>query len=100
MTAAGIDANWAWPAYLRKVYACDVCARSVAGAAAADRVLSLRVFRMSNLLLSLQAILRDGDSGAVRYARTLDFRGDNDQSWRRAADYLIRDIAKVPPDQR
>ena len=63
-------------------------------------MLSLRVFRMSNLVLSLQAILRDDDSGVVRYARTLDFRGDNDRSWLGAAGYLIRDMAKVPPEQR
>jgi hypothetical protein len=82
------------------VYACDVCARSVARATDADRVLSLRVFRVSNLVLSLHAIVRDGPSGVVRYARVLGFRGDNDRSWLRAADYLIRDLAELPPGRR
>ena len=82
------------------VHACDVCARGVARAADADRVLSLRVFRLSNLVLSLHGIVRDGRSGTVRYVRVLDFRGDNDRSWLRAADYLIRDLAKLPPGRR
>jgi hypothetical protein len=82
------------------VQACAVCAQAVARAADADRVLSLRVFRMSNLVLSLHAILRDGPTGEVRYAKVLDFRGDNDAAWLKAADYLIREIAKLPAERR
>ena len=94
------EAEFAKHRHRAAVYACDVCARSVARATDADRVLSLRVFRLSNLILSLHAIVRDGPSGAVRYARVLDFRGDNDRSWLRAADYLIRDLSQLPPAQR
>jgi Protein of unknown function (DUF2380) len=97
---AAAEAEFAKHRHRADVYACDVCARSVARAADADRVLSLRVYRMSNLVLSLHAIVRDGPSGTVRYARVLDFRGDNDRSWLKAADYLVGDLAKLPPARR
>ena len=66
----------------------------------ADRVLSVWVFRMSRLVLSLHAVLRDGDTGRVRYARTLSFRSDNDRSWSHAAKYLLRDMATIPEADR
>ena len=82
------------------VHACEVCATDAAAAVEADRVLSLYVHRMSNLVLTLHALLRDGETGNVRYARALSFRGDNDRSWRKAADYLVRDMAAIPLDKR
>lgn len=78
-----------------EVFNCPPCAMSVAKAAGVERVMSLRIFRMSNLVLSMQAIIRDADSGRPLYGRTLDFRGDNANSWRRAAKYLVRDIRKA-----
>lgn len=97
---AAAEAEFAQLRHRAGVFDCDVCALGVARVAQADRVLSLRVFRMSNLVLSLHALVRDGASGEVRYARVLDFRGDNDRAWLKAADYLIRDMAKLPPDRR
>lgn len=72
------------------VYACDACAAEVAEVTDADRVLSLWVFRMSSLVLTLHGIIRNGEDGKVLYANAIDFRGDNDRSWLRAADHLIR----------
>lgn len=48
----------------------------------------------------LHAVVRDGPSGTVRSARALDFRGDHDRSWLKAADYLIRDLAELQPARR
>ncbi|WP_160170904.1 DUF2380 domain-containing protein [Lutibaculum baratangense] len=84
----------------RNVHACEICAIRVAEELRADRVLALHVFRMSNLVLSLHAVLRDGATGEVRYARVLGFRGDNDTSWFKAADYLMRDMADIPSEER
>jgi len=82
------------------VHACEPCIVTLAKRLDADRALSVWVYRMSNLVLSLHAVLRDGESGAILYARTLSFRGDNDGAWTRAVDYLVRDIAAIPADQR
>lgn len=82
----------------RSVYACEPCATSVAAAAAADEVLSIRVFRMSQLVLSAQLILRDGASGDVLYSRAADFRGDTDESWLRAISYLVDNMIEAQND--
>lgn len=83
------------------VYQCEPCVVRVGERVGAERVLNLRVHRMSQLVLSLHAILRDTDTGRVRYARYLSFRGDDDRAWLKAADYLIRDMEeKIPPAQR
>ena len=83
------------------VHACTPCAVESAREAGADRVLSVWVFRMSNLILSMQAILRDADTGEVRYSTAHDFRGDTDEAWLRAADRLVRGLEEdIPPGLR
>ena len=81
------------------VYQCVPCALEVAKRLDAERVLSLRVFRMSHLVMNLHAILRDAETGSVRYARFLSFRGDTDEAWQHAAHFLIRDMRKIPADK-
>ena len=86
-------------AHRAAVYQCVPCALEVAKRLDAERVLSLRVYRMSHLVMNLHAILRDAETGSVRYARFLSFRGDTDEAWRHAADFLIRDMRKIPADK-
>ena len=83
-----------------EVHACEPCVVTLAKRLDADRVLSVWVYRMSNLVLSLNAILRDGESGNVPYARTLSFRRDIDRAWTRAVDYLMCDMAAIPSNRR
>jgi Protein of unknown function (DUF2380) len=97
---ARADAELAELRMRANAFQCVACAVAVAEAAGADRVLSLQVFRMSQLVLSLNAVLRDGGSGDVRYARSLSFRGDDDRAWQTAAAYLVRDMTAIPPDRR
>jgi len=80
------------------VYACTPCATSLAAAAEADEVLAIRVFRMSQLVLSAQLILRDGETGNVLYSRAADFRGDTDESWLRAVGYLVNHMTQSLDD--
>ena len=82
-----------------RVHDCLPCVQSIAAAAGADRVLALYVHRMSRLVLSLHALLRDAD-GELVYARSLSFRGDTDGAWQEAAEYMLRDIAAIPSDRR
>ena len=83
-----------------EVHSCGPCVVTLAKRLDADRALSVWVFRMSNLVLGLHAVLRNGKTGEILYGRTLSFRGDNDRAWMRAVDYLVRDIAAIPPDRR
>jgi hypothetical protein len=81
------------------LFTCEPCAVRAAEAADADRVLALRVHRISTLILSLQAILRDAE-GSVLYQQQVGFRGDTDTAWDRAGDYLVRDMAERPAEPR
>lgn len=84
----------------REVHACEACLIEVAERLGAERVLSAWVFRMSALILTLHVEIRDGKSGAVLVRKILDFRGDNDTAWLRAANYFVRWLREDAPDLR
>lgn len=95
------EAEFAKHRLRRGVFSCKPCIRSVAEAADADRVLSLQVHRMSQLVISLQAVIRDADTLNVRYARYISFRNDTDLSWQQAADAMLEMMQnEIPDDQR
>ncbi len=75
------------------LFTCEPCAVRAAEAADADRVLALRVHRISTLIMSLQAILRDAE-GDVLFQQQVGFRGDTDTAWERAGSYLVREMTE------
>jgi hypothetical protein len=81
------------------LFTCEPCAVRAAEAADADRVLALRVHRISSLIMSLQAILRDAE-GDVLFQQQVGFRGDTDTAWDRAGLYLVREMAGRPADRQ
>jgi hypothetical protein len=83
----------------KAVHECVPCLRDVAQRLGAERVLTAWVFRMSNLVLALHAIVWAPATDEVIMTRTLQFRGDTDYAWRRATDYLLNDIGEMekPP---
>lgn len=84
----------------REVHACEPCLTDVAARLGGERVLSAWVFRMSQLVLTLHVEIRDGTSGTVLIRKILDFRGDNDTAWVRAAGYFIRWLREDAPNLR
>jgi hypothetical protein len=52
--------------------------------------------KVSNLLLSLNVIIRDAETGKTLWARSVDMRGNTDESWSRALDYLVRNYLLAP----
>ena len=69
-------------------------ARSVS----ADFIVLGAVQKMSTLISTGWVNLIDVDSGALALARKLSFRGDNDEAFRRAADFAAQDIIRnLPP---
>ncbi len=50
------------------------------------------VYRVSNLILTLNYEIRDAATGAVVARKSFDFRGDNDAAWDRAIAYMVRDL--------
>jgi Protein of unknown function (DUF2380) len=82
------------------LHACNGCEVRLARAAGADRVLTGHVRKVSTLIMALWVDIRDADSGRPIVRKVLDFRGDNDRAWQRAALYLVGQLEQLPPDAR
>ena len=52
------------------------------------------VNRVSALILSLTYEIRDVATGQIAARKSFGFRGDNDTSWTRAIDYMVRDLGE------
>lgn len=70
--------------------ACGGCDARMAGQVGADLALTGTVFKMSNLVLNLSFYVRDAKSGKLLKKFNADFRGNTDESWSRALDWLVR----------
>jgi hypothetical protein len=55
---------------------------------------------VSSLIIALWIDIRDARSGRPVLRKVLDFRGDTDQAWQRAALYLARELEQLPPGER
>jgi hypothetical protein len=82
------------------LHACNGCELRFARAAGADRVLTGHVRKVSSLVMALWIDIKDARSGRPVVRKVLDFRGDNDRAWQRAALYLVRELEQLPPDAR
>lgn len=68
------------------------CLLGVVRAEGAERGLFIVVQKSSTLILNVFADLVEPASGKVVLHRELNFRGDNDEAWRRAARFLAREL--------
>jgi hypothetical protein len=82
------------------LHACNGCEIRFARAAGADRVLTGHVRKVSSLVMALWVDIKDTDSGRPVVRKVLDFRGDTDEAWQRAALYLARELEQLPPEAR
>ena len=71
---------------------CNGCDLDIARQLGADRVLVAWVNRVSALILSLTYEVHDVATGQITARKSFGFRGDNDNSWTRAIDYMVRDL--------
>jgi hypothetical protein len=70
------------------------CLIGLARARDADRALFAVVHKSSSLILQLFAQVLDVESEKVVSRRELSFRGDTDESWRRAGAFLAREVSE------
>jgi Protein of unknown function (DUF2380) len=82
------------------LHACNGCEIRFARDVDVDRVLTGHVRKVSSLIMALWIDIKDADSGRPVLRKVLDFRGDTDQAWQRAALYLVDQLEQLPPDQR
>jgi hypothetical protein len=81
----------------QNLQACGGCDATLAHEAGADVALTGTVQKVSNLILNLNIYLRDARDDRLLQAMSADFRGNTDESWSRALNYLIRNRLLADP---
>jgi len=75
---------------------CNRCELAFAARIGADYVLVGEVQKVSNLILSMNLVLRDVESGAMLRGRSVDVRSNTDDSWRRGMTYILNNTIFKP----
>lgn len=76
-------------AYLHDCNGCDL---DIGRRLNADLVLVAWVNRVSGLILTLTYEIHDVKTGQITARKSFDFRGDSDNAWNHAVDYMVRDL--------
>jgi hypothetical protein len=76
---------------------CNGCQRKFAQRAGANWAAWGTVQKVSNLILNINVYMEDAKSGKMKFARSVDIRGNTDESWRRGLDFLLRNYLLREP---
>jgi hypothetical protein len=76
--------------------ACGGCDVQYAQKLGADLAITGVVQKVSNLILNINIYLRDVQTGRLVTSMSADMRGNTDESWSRATNYLVRDRLLAP----
>ena len=57
-------------------------------------MLTAWVQKVSNLILNLNIEVKDVSTGEVTLKKSVDIRGNTDQSWQRGISYMVRDMVE------
>jgi hypothetical protein len=69
---------------------CAGCELRLAEKLGADYVVVGEVQKVSNLILSMNLVLREVPSGMMLRGLSVDFRSNTDETWLRAMRYILR----------
>ncbi|MEJ0074440.1 MAG: DUF3280 domain-containing protein [Alphaproteobacteria bacterium] len=70
--------------------ACGGCDVTLAQRLGADLAVTAEVFKISNLILRMTIFVRDAKTGRNVAVANASMRGNTDESWTRAVDWLVR----------
>ena len=73
---------------------CNGCDVDIGRALNADRVLTAWVQKVSNLILNINIQIRDVKTGLIVLNKSVDIRGNTDESWTRGIRYIVRSMAE------
>jgi hypothetical protein len=73
---------------------CNGCDVDIGRALNADRVLTAWVQKVSNLILNINIQIRDVKSGLIVLNKSVDIRGNTDESWSRGIRYMVRSMVE------
>lgn len=77
-----------------QLYSCNGCDVDIGRALHTNRVLTGWVQKVSNLILNINIQIRDVESGNLVLAKSVDIRGNTDQSWTRGVHYMMRSMVE------
>jgi Protein of unknown function (DUF2380) len=83
----------------RKLRTCDGCEAGMAAKAGAQVSVIGWVQKVSNLILNINAVIRDAATGKVLRAGSVDIRGNTDEAWSRGLSYLVANRLLAAPAQ-
>jgi hypothetical protein len=69
---------------------CNGCELDYARELAADLAAWGTVQKVSNLILNINLYMKDARTGELTFVRSVDIRGNTDESWRHGLDYMLR----------
>jgi xanthine dehydrogenase iron-sulfur cluster and FAD-binding subunit A len=77
-----------------QLHACNGCELDIARSLRAERVLVGWVQKVSNLILNINIRIEDAATGAVLLEKSVDLRGNTDETWRRGVSHLVRSMVE------
>jgi hypothetical protein len=69
---------------------CNGCERDLADMVGAEWAAWGTVQKVSNLILNVNLYMEDVQTGKFEFVRSVDIRGNTDESWRHGLDYMLR----------
>jgi hypothetical protein len=76
---------------------CNGCQRDYGRRAGADLVAWGTVQKVSNLILNINLYIEDVRREKLIFGKSVDIRGNTDESWRRGLDYMLRSYLLQEP---
>jgi Protein of unknown function (DUF2380) len=75
-----------------QLHECNGCELDIARSLQADRVVVGWVQKVSNLIVNINIQIEDATTGAILLNKSVDLRGNTDESWRRGVSYIVRSM--------
>lgn len=76
---------------------CNGCEVEFGKTLGAERILWGTVQKVSNLILNLNVYMADVTTGQMTFVKSVDIRGNTDESWTTGLNYLIRNYMLAEP---
>ena len=83
-----------------QLHACNGCELDIARSLHADRVLIGWVQKVSNLILNINIQIEDAATGTVLLNKSVDLRGNTDETWKRGVSFLVRSMVEKSQGNR
>jgi hypothetical protein len=73
-----------------EIGSCNGCERDFAQTLGAGWAAWGTVQKVSNLILNINVYMEDAQAGKMEFVKSVDIRGNTDESWRHGLDYMLR----------